>query len=321
MSNAKFVYFGQVIVDYSLAIDSLPERGGDIFASRSSINTGGGYNTLYAARKMGARSQYAGALGEGPTADIARQALDEIGVEVTGPRIPSRDTGICIAMTEADGERTFVSTRGAETMLPHDAYEKCEVADDDVVYICGYSFCHEDNTQAVDRFARAHAGREGFTLFDIGPMVADVSDESLEAVALLTPFWSINERESGILCERFGLEQTDDFARRCQLLAHHLQTQVLVRAGKRGAWYGDGRDSDSPDSVRIDTIPTPTVTPVDTNGAGDAHAGVLCAAMLEGMEMLDALKLANCAGALSTEHYGPATCPDRERLEEVAAHL
>ena len=64
-------------------------------------------------------------------------------------------------------------------------------------------------------------------------------------------------------------------------------------------------------------MPTRTVNVADTNGAGDAHAGVLCAAMLEGMSIEEALKLANCAGALSTQKFGPATCPSRAEFEEA----
>ncbi|WP_418969452.1 PfkB family carbohydrate kinase [Alloscardovia omnicolens] len=319
MSKGRFLHLGQVIVDFTLLVDRLPERGGDIFASRSGVHAGGGYNVLYAARKMGAESFYVGAIGDGAMADVARKALDDIGVHVSGVQLNGVDTGICVAMTEPDGERTFVSTRGAETMVPHDFYENFEISDDDVIYLSGYSFSHVDNRTALERFARSHAHRTGFTLFDVGPMVADLTDESIEAISLLHPLWSVNERESAILCARFALEATDDYAQRCVLLAQYLHAAVLVRAGSKGAWFYDG--STNNEASYAVAIPTPTVHAIDTNGAGDAHAGVLCAAVLEGMELVDSLMLANCAGALSTQEYGPATCPNRDVLEKVKAAL
>lgn len=326
VSQGRFLHLGQVVVDFSLLIDHLPERGGDIFASRSSVSAGGGFNVLYAARKVGARAVYAGAIGDGPMADIARSSLEQIGVESIGARIQGVDTGVSIAMTEPNGERTFVSTRGAETMVPHDFYENLEVSDSDVVYLSGYSFSHADNRIAIERFARKYAGWKGIALFDVGPMVADISDESMEVIGLLRPIWSVNERESAILAKRFGIAgisertvETDDCAAECQALALAVKSQFLLRAGSRGAWFYDGSDGASNRNTLA--IPTPHVNPVDTNGAGDAHSGAFCAAILAGYSLEESLKLANCAGALSTEQYGPATCPEMSELLEAAADL
>ena len=323
ISQGRFLHLGQVVVDFSLMIDHLPERGGDIFASRSSVSAGGGYNVLYAARKVGARAVYAGAIGDGPMAEIACSSLAQIGVEAVGARIEGVDTGISVAMTEPNGERTFVSTRGAETMVPHDFYENLEVSDSDVVYLSGYSFSHADNRTAIERFAKKYAGGKGAALVDGGPMVADMSDESIEAITLLHPIWSVNERESAILAKRFGIAEktaeTGDFATECKALALAVKSKFLLRAGSQGAWFYDGSSRKEDDEVLA--IPTLRVKPVDTNGAGDAHSGALCAALLAGYSLEESLKLANCAGALSTEHYGPATCPSMSELVEAAAAL
>lgn len=54
---------------------------------------------------------------------------------------------------------------------------------------------------------------------------------------------------------------------------------------------------------------------VDTNGAGDCHAGVLCALLCEGVPLEEAVRCANAASALSVTRSGPATCPDRKEVE------
>jgi sugar/nucleoside kinase (ribokinase family) len=77
---------------------------------------------------------------------------------------------------------------------------------------------------------------------------------------------------------------------------------ALVRDGAKGAWIAaDGL---------VTHIPAYPVTPVDTNGAGDAHTGAFIAALLRGEDARDATALANVAAALSTLYEGPATCPD-----------
>ena len=119
--HGRVLHLGQVVIDLTMYIPRLPDRGGDMFADSSGISAGGGYNVLYAARQMGSEALYLGGMGQGNMADIAQAALENIGVDALGPMIEGVDLGYCVAMTEADGERTFVSTRGAETMVPEDS--------------------------------------------------------------------------------------------------------------------------------------------------------------------------------------------------------
>ena len=62
-------------------------------------------------------------------------------------------------------------------------------------------------------------------------------------------------------------------------------------------------------------IPAPTVTAVDTTGAGDAHAGVFLAALADGLPPADAARRANAAAALAVTRPGPATSPSRAELD------
>ena len=77
----------------------------------------------------------------------------------------------------------------------------------------------------------------------------------------------------------------------------------------------------SANAADVTYIPTPRVAAIDTNGAGDAHSGVLAAALAQAIPLERALLLANCAGALSTTLVGPAVCPAREQIEAAADAL
>ncbi|MBI0090633.1 carbohydrate kinase [Bifidobacterium sp. W8113] len=320
MTEPRILHLGQVVVDLSMDIDHLPERGGDIFARRSAIKVGGGYNVIRAARQMGAPIAYMGAIGTGPMADMARGALAALQVPAQGPVLDDCDTGYSVAMIEPSGERTFVSTRGAETQVPEGTYESMDLVAGDVIYLSGYSFCHKDNTRSLVGFAHRHQG-EGFpVLFDLGPMVANIALDVLKTVNGLHPIWSLNEREGPILAERLGcrpdVRGETELESTCRSLSQKLGSPVVLRAGARGAWYCQPKDS-----IQIEYIPTPQVHAIDTNGAGDTHSGVLCAGILQGLPIEEALTLANCAGALSTTQPGPATCPDEEAIRKAAASL
>ena len=327
--TGRVVHTGQVVIDLTLRIEALPEPGGDVFADEAGMGLGGGYNVLVAARRLGVETLFAGTLGRGPFSQAADAGLAAIGAVHVGARVDG-DLGYCVAMTDARAERTFVSAAGAETRDPLDAFDRLEVGVEDVVYVSGYSLAHAANTAALERLVRrlvgaagrtgdggggrssgggAAGGRPGAVLFDVSPMVGTASMESLEMVGALDPIWSLNEREAGILAARLGLDAPDgDRDATAEALAHRLGP-VLVRAGASGSWFAsdDGL-------IRTPSVP---VKPVDTNGAGDAHSGVLAAALARGVALPVALRWANVAGALSTTRRGPATCPTEKEIMAV----
>ena len=340
--TGRVIHTGQVVIDLTLRIEALPEPGGDVFADEAGMGLGGGYNVLVAARRLGVETLFAGTLGRGPFSQTADAGLAAIGAVHVGARVDG-DLGYCVAMTDARAERTFVSAAGAETRDPLDAFDRLEVGAEDVVYVSGYSLAHAANTAALERLVRrlvgaagrtgdggggrsggrnggrssggarggggAAGGRPGAVLFDVSPMVGTASMESLEMVGALDPIWSLNEREAGILAARLGLDAPDgDRAATAEALAHRLGP-VLVRAGASGSWFvsDDGL-------IRTPSVP---VKPVDTNGAGDAHSGVLAAALARGVALPVALHWANVAGALSTTRRGPATCPTEKEIMAV----
>ena len=341
--TGRVIHTGQVVIDLTLRIEALPEPGGDVFADEAGMGLGGGYNVLVAARRLGVETLFAGTLGRGPFSQAADAGLAAIGAVHVGARVDG-DLGYCVAMTDARAERTFVSAAGAETRDPLDAFDRLEVGAEDVVYVSGYSLAHAANTAALERLVRrlvgsagrtgdgggdrsgggnggrssggarggggAAGGRPGAVLFDVSPMVGTASMESLEMVGALDPIWSLNEREAGILAARLGLDASDgDRAATAEALARRLGP-VLVRAGASGSWFAsdDGL-------IRTPSVP---VKPVDTNGAGDAHSGVLAAALARGVALPVALRWANVAGALSTTRRGPATCPTEKEIMALA---
>ena len=308
--TGRVIHTGQVVIDLTLRIEAIPEPGGDVFADESAMAVGGGFNVLAAARRLSVETLYAGPLGAGPFAEAARQALKEIGVDHIGPLAPGNQ-GYCVAMTDARAERTFISTCGAETRGPVDAFDHLEVAGDDVVCLSGYSLADEASRTALERLAgRLTEARTGCTaLFDVSPMVGSVPMSSLERLGALGPIWSLNEREAGLLADRLGLRvEAGDHAGVCEALSGRLGT-VLVRAGEQGSWFSDGGET-----AHTPSIP---VTPVDTNGAGDAHSGVLAAALARGVDLPSALRWANVAGALTTTRFGPATCPSEGEIRAL----
>ena len=400
----RVVLMGQILVDLAVRGEALPAPGGDVWASDEGMHVGGGFNALVAARRMGAQAVSLSPIGHGPYSLLIQQALQRAEITDAGPRIDGVDNGFCIAFTDQSGERTFISTRGAETRAPARAWADftATMRPGDVLYIDGYLMDHPANRQAAQ--AALEALPEGVqVILDVSPVIG--IPQGLPARDVIV---SMNHREAQQIINQSakrGLGQGQELSRgqgqgHCQkqgqdgeqsqgqqgrsqgqgqdgeqsqgqrcgqareagLVASLLGCPVVMRAGAEGAYFARPAaalvaSTMAPDAVPavsaptpgaapaaasakgpaaapaapvaasantgadVTYIPTPRVVVIDTNGAGDAHSGVLAAALAQTIPLERALLLANCAGALSTTLVGPAACPAREQIEAAADAL
>ena len=388
----RVVLMGQILVDLAVRGEALPAPGGDVWASDEGMHVGGGFNALVAARRMGAQAVSLSPIGHGPYSLLIQQALQRAEITDAGPHIDGVDNGFCIAFTDQSGERTFISTRGAETRAPANAWADftATMRPGDVLYIDGYLMDHPANRQAAQ--AALEALPEGVqVILDVSPVIG--IPQGLPARDVIV---SMNHREAQQIinqsaeraleqgqgrCQKQGQDgeqsqrcyQEQGQGQRCgqareaglvaSLVASLLGRSVVVRAGAEGAYFARpaaalvastmvpdavpavsaltpgaapaGASAEGPVAAPVAAtmaasantgadvtyIPTPRVAAIDTNGAGDAHSGVLAAALAQTIPLERALLLANCAGALSTTLVGPAACPAREQIEAAADAL
>ncbi len=207
-SPGRVVSFGQVIIDLTIRVGRVPHPGEDVYADRAGVAVGAGFNALYAVRRMGVDAVYAGALGTGPWSDRIRAALEREEEFVHGGVTDREDdNGLCIALTDADAERTFVSVRGAETRLGPHGFDNAAVGSGDVAILSGYTLIHR-STEALSAFMRRTAGHDFPAVFDTSPVIGQITDAQLDELVSYRPIWTCNEREGGILAERLGLGGT-----------------------------------------------------------------------------------------------------------------
>jgi len=310
----RLVFAGEALVDVVLRVPALPERGGDVFATASEVTVGGGFNVMAAAARQGLPVLYAGGHGTGPWGDLVRAALTAEGITILRPADPDRDTGFDVALVEPDGERTFATHLGAETLgRPDDL----PAGAGDMVYISGYGLAAGGGRRGEDfggqsfgtppRISPALPASQLF--IDPGPLVAEIPKELLDYVLGRCDWLSCNQREAALLTG------SDDPAESAHLLlAGTARASIIVRTGASGcvlALRGE-------EPIHI---PAPLVEVVDTTGAGDTHAGVFIASLAAGLTPAQAASRANAAAAFSVTRPGPATAPTRKELDAwLASH-
>ena len=311
----RVVLMGQILVDHVLQGARPIHGGGSEWARDGGTHVGGGFNALVAARRMGAEAISLSPIGTGPHASMIEAALAREGIVDAGPRVDGVDNGFCVAMIGHDAERTFISTKGAETMTPETAWADFvrTMNPGDVLYIDGYLMDHPANREAAETALRVLP--EGVrVLLDVSPVIG--IPESLPTHHAII---SMNSVEARAIAKQSRLDGYLPFDSLSCRLAQTLGRDTLIRLGASGAYFARSASPDSETSAAH--IPTPTIDAVDTNGAGDAHTGVLAASLALGIPLERGLVLANCAGALASTVPGPASCPTREDIEAAADAL
>lgn len=292
-----------VMIDFSLIIDALPERGGDALSSQRLVTAGGGFNLMSAALRQGAHAVYVGQLGVGRFSDIARAILVDEGVHIALEARGPMDLGVCVVLVDATGERTFVTSPGAELTIRPEDLEGISLADGDVIYVSGYNVVYPEVADTVsDWLGRVPA--EVVVAFDPGPRGADIDPVVLQKVLTRADWLLCNAAEARIVS---AFADVVDAAR-------HLQRQwgfdrVVVRDG------ADGCVGTTDEGVV--RAPGFVTNVVDTNGAGDVHNGVVIAELLKGTPIEEALLRANAAAAIAIASFGPATCPGRDQVDAL----
>ncbi len=307
---SRLVFAGEAIVDLLMWVPALPERGGDMLAQSAAIEVGGGFNIMAAAVRQGLPVVCAGGHGTGPRGDRVRAALAGEGIGVLRTPDPDADTGFDVALVEAGGERTFVTSLGAESLREPGAWDLVQVGPGDAVYVSGYGLVPPGSGRVLGAWAAALP--PAVLLFvDPGPLVADIPAAVLDPVLARCDWWSCNQREAALVT---GSRDPAEAARR--LARRAGRADVIVRAGPDGcvlALRDHGQDPGH--GLSLSHIPAPAVTPVDSTGAGDAHSGVFLAALAAGLSAADAARRANAAAALTVTRAGAATSPTRAELD------
>jgi sugar/nucleoside kinase (ribokinase family) len=330
----RLLHLGNVVVDVVLNVTRIPQRGGDVLASSTEVAAGGGFNVMAAAVAQGLAVGYAGGYGSGPFAALALAALTDARIEVLLPPKPDPDTGFVVTIVDAGGERTFLTSRGAEATLTTQALRGVRPRPRDAVYLSGYGLVHPSNARAiVDWLGRL--GEPNVVFLDPGPLVGDVPGDVLDRVLRRTDWLTCNAREAAWLTGQAdpvaaaralaagapdgGLRDGPTGGPRPGVAGGGLagfrgRGGVVVRTGPAGCLLALAGGGSAPLQVPGFRVPV-----VDTNGAGDIHTGTFIAVLARGADAREAARTANAAAAISVTRRGPAAAPTEAELADWLA--
>lgn len=298
------VVIGAAAGDRVLSVENLPRRGEDISAMDHGWQVGGcAFNVLRALARLQIPITNGIRVGNGQWGLRVRQALLTLNIE---PILTSstQDNGWCFALTEPDGERTFISIPGCEEQWSRAELQTLNIPDDAIIYVTGYELgCSQG--EELQKWLLNDCTTQTFVL-DLGPRLAALSDTFLTQLPLNRAILTLNRDEARFLCGDGDIvQQSLDYADR------HGMT-LIVRLDSQGAWLCH------PNQPAI-FIPAYKVKVVDTIGAGDAHTAGVLAGMSQGKSLSESIDLGNLVAAIVVSKSGPSGAPTLNEIEQFLA--
>lgn len=281
--NRKIWVLGSSNHDTTHFVDSLPRPGETINASSVLQATGGkGANQAAAASCCGALVSFVGAIGDDHAGPMLHDALRQAGIDTSFLQVIGNcPSGSALVLVENSGQNSIVTFPGANSRIDTGAIPRLPIGAGDLALAQ-----METTIEATHSFLSHAKARGAFTILNpspLQPLPPSLLREVELIVANQSELWGLTGQ---------GLAEHDAVIR----LHRKGPAQVVITLGSRGTLlYRNGRCTEQPGYQ---------VTPVDTQGAGDAFLGVLCATLARGNTLEDAARFANAVAAFSVTCRG-----------------
>ncbi len=292
---------GSINLDAVARVDDLPRPGETVAGTSLALFLGGkGANQAVAAARMGVATRLMGAVGGDDSGLSLKAKLAGYGVQVADVmELEGVPTGQAHVWVANNAENMIVVTAGANAMVTAQ-HVAATAIEGQRVLLCQL----ETPATAIESLFRLGAAKGALRVLNAAPALPQGA-----ALFPLTDILIVNQTELATYAkldrEPVRLEEVSVAARK--LMSRPDQT-IIVTLGVAGVA-----------AVRRDEaflIEGKKVKAIDTVGAGDCFCGSLCAALAGGMDLREAVELANAAAALSVQKAGAApSMPSRREVE------
>jgi sugar/nucleoside kinase (ribokinase family) len=269
--GTSIVVLGDVMTDIIVKVEDAVRFGSDTRASCSTMAGGSGANQAAWLSESGLQVHFVGCVGDDTFGRAHLRAFADAGISAHCEVVRRASTGMIIVLVQANGDRTMITDRGAnsglaETHLPTEVFKTA-----DWFHLSGYTLLDpqtRDAGLAALQLARDLGMRTSVDPSSTAPLLeagprrflewtrgADLCFPNFDEGGLLTGETN-EEAIATALCRWYG--------------------GVALKLGSRGALWA------SRDSGPVIARPAEPVEVVDTTGAGDAFCAGFLASWLKG---------------------------------------
>ncbi|MGA2533122.1 MAG: ribokinase [Candidatus Aminicenantales bacterium] len=299
----NILVIGSSNTDMIIRVPRIPRPGETILGGTFSMSPGGkGANQAVAAARAGGRVTFVARAGD----DIfGRQALRNFEADGIDTRFVACDawapSGVALINVADDGENAISVAPGANARLTSEDIQKAAAAFEGSDIVLMQLETPLDTVRAAVEAARIR----GIPVILNPAPARELDDGLLKNVTILTP----NETEAEALTG-IKVATESDARRAAAALRARGPRGVIITLGEKGC-YAAADDFEG-------RIPAFRVRPVDTTAAGDVFNGALAVALAEQRAIVEALRFASAAAALSVTKLGAQpSAPTRADIEKL----
>jgi ribokinase len=305
MAKPKILVVGSSNTDMIIKLDRIPQPGETILGGDFVTAAGGkGANQAVAAARAGGDVTFVARVGRDMFGEQAVAGFIQDGIDVKYvSRDPAAPSGVALIFVAKDGENSIAVAGGANGRLSPADVKKARGA---IAGAAGVVMQLETPLETVQAAAEVAARAKVSVILNPAPARA-LPDKLLKLVSILTP----NETEAELLT---GIRVKDEAtaAKAAEKLRGRGVKTLILTLGARGAFVATASGGEIVPGFRVKAI--------DTTAAGDVFNGALAVALGEGRQLLEAVRFANAAAAISVTRLGAQpSAPRRKEIESLLA--
>jgi len=300
MHSKRIVVIGSCNTDMVIKADRLPVPGETILGGIFFMNPGGkGANQAVAAARMGGLVTLISKTGNDVFGKQSVMLYNAENIKTdfifSDPKQPS---GVALITVDSNGENCIVVASGANASLsPSDMNKaRAEIESSDLLLMQ-----LEIPIETVEYVAEM-ARKKGIKVI-LNPAPAQaLSEQLLKNLYIIIP----NKSEAEILS---GIKVTDveSATKAADIISAKGVDIVVITLGSQGALIKENDEYHFVRAYKVDTV--------DTTAAGDTFCGTVCVGLSEGKSILDSVKMAARAAALTVTRMGAqGSIPYRSEL-------
>ncbi|THF88788.1 carbohydrate kinase family protein [Deinococcus sp. KSM4-11] len=292
----KFYVIGDVTVDHLYHLGRLPRSGEEVTPLRASMKPGGAGGTISVTlARLGHTVTLAARVGVDPFAEYALSHVRRSGVgEGAIQQDDQHLTSTITVMQTEDGDRTMISDGAANRQLDPAKLKKKDIETSDALIVNAYALIEGPQREyALQAIAYARTAKKPVPVFiDLGTGAVNKAQTSLVDDVIGADYLTLNQHELQ------ALTGTGSISAALAKLGQAGAQRVVVKVGKMGSITWTPTDTEL-----VDAVP-PENDVVDSTGAGDTFTATFAHAVLGGLNMAEAARAANAAGALAATSLG-----------------
>jgi len=299
----KILVIGSSNTDMIVKVPEIPHPGQTVLGGEFITAPGGkGANQAVGAARAGGDVTFIARVGDDMFGKRAVEGFQKDGINVDHVFRDSRSpSGVALIFVAASGQNSIAVAPGANAKLSAADVHRSAAAFRGASAVLMQL---EIPLNTVTNTAELAARRDVPVILNPAP-AQPLPGNLLKRVSILTP----NEAEASALS---GVEVRDaaSAARSAARLQKRGVGTVIITLGARGAFVTSAGMSQ--------LVPGFKVKAVDTTAAGDVFNGALAVALGEGKPLLEAVRFANAAAAISVTRLGAQpSAPTREEIERL----